>query len=127
MTVKNRSFTQYEDKFEVIANAKEDMQPAYDDLRSVRAEYDLIDRNYYNTFSGDMTSTEKSANILKSGMAYSSVEIARRGMRHPIFRVDALNKNGFEAMNAAALSKALLEWGHRESGYINAFQESKEE
>lgn len=127
MAKKTPTFTQFEGKYDAIANAKEDMLPAMDDLRSVRTDYDFIDANYYNTFSGSMEFDDKSANILKSGMSYSSVEIARRGLRHPVFRVDALNKNGFEAMNAAALSKAVLEWGHRESGYINAFQESKEE
>lgn len=120
-------FTQFAEEYPVIKEMLDDLDSGMDNLRSVRTEYDLLDNNYYNTFSDKLEFTDKDANILKSGMCYSAVEIAMRGLLFPTFRTETLDKNGYEEMNAAAVSKALLEWTHRESGFINAYQESKEE
>lgn len=127
MAEKNTDFKDYKEEIPEIKEALANLEAAYDDLRENRTQYDLLDDNYYNTFSEQLNFDDKDANILRSGMCYSSVEIASRGMLFPTFRVETMDKTGKDAMNAAAVAKSLIEWAHRESGFINAFQESKEE
>ena len=124
---KMSDFPDYAEKFPDIRIALDNLEAGYDDLEDARTEYDEVDTAYYNTFSDQLNFSVSEANMLRSGMCYSAVEIASRGMLYPVFKVETLNKSGFEERNYASMAKAALEWVQRESGFIDAYQESKEE
>ncbi len=117
----------YAETLPYVKEALANLRPSFDELKAYRTKEEEVDKSYNNVFSGAKTASLNAAGVLRSGFCHVAVEQAMRGMLMPVFRTDAVNRTGMESKNAQALSKGVMEWYIKESGFSSAYIDSKEE
>lgn len=125
-------FFQYQEDNAAIGEALEILEDgAFNNMLSYRGTYDLLKTSYDNIFEKDLTMDENTlrTQILKSPLCRIQVDVMKREIEFPTFDVEAINRSQFdvESRNKKNITKALIEFFVKSSGFEEVFQESKEE
>lgn len=104
---------------------------AYDDMLQFRTDKEVLQPKLDNIYNADwkLTSKTKKTKILKSGVIRTEVDIFTRKMNIPVFDIEPVNrsKSAFEEKTKASITKALMEWFIRVTGYEDVTRESRED
>lgn len=122
----DKKITNWREKFKFLSEFSSYGTDAYQELQDHREDYDKIqggNDNIYNTDAGDI---KKNPNLLCSGMIAEGVDIFSRGMKFPTWEIDAIATSGAESLTKTSLLRAALNWMIRESGFEEAYRDSKE-
>lgn len=121
-----KKITMWQNKSEEIERIHSYLTDSYTDLREYRGRYNKRERAHDNAFDMNVIDSVKDPDLIRSSIVKEGVDIFVGGMRFPEWNVAPIVANGPESRTLSSMCHAALNWMVIESGFEEAYEDSKE-